>query len=61
VTVTNDDGTTHTWTADAGQADSWNSGELVPGAGFTHGFATAGTFSYYCSLHTFMTGSVVVG
>ena len=61
MTVTNNDGTKHTWTANAGQPDSWNSGDLTSGAAFTHAFATAGTFAYHCTIHPFMTGTVVVG
>jgi plastocyanin len=60
VTVTNND-VTHTWTADTGQNDSWNSGDLITGAAFTHRFGIAGTFSYHCTIHPFMTGTVVVG
>jgi len=62
VTVTNNDGMTkHSWTAVAGQADSWNSGEFLGGAAFAHTFGIAGTFSYYCTVHSFMTGTVIVG
>jgi plastocyanin len=61
VTVTNNDGTNHTWTADAGQTDSWDSGDLTRGGAFTHLFGTVGTFRYHCTLHPFMTGNVVVG
>jgi plastocyanin len=61
VTVMNNDGMTHTWTADAGQTDDWSSGDLVGGAAFTHVFGTAGTFRYHCMIHPFMTGTVLVG
>jgi plastocyanin len=30
------------------------------GQTFTHTFDTAGTFKYHCSIHPFMTGSIVV-
>src|SRR5262249_43814651 len=36
------------------------SGELVSGARFSHTFATAGTFGFYCQIHTFMRGEVEV-
>ena len=61
MTVTNAEQIKHTWTADAGQTDSWNSGDLISAAAFMHSFGTAGTFSYHCTIHPFMTGTVVVG
>jgi plastocyanin len=61
VTVANNDGMKHTWTADAGQADNWDSGDLTSGASFSHVFGAAGTFRYHCTIHGFMTGTVVVG
>jgi plastocyanin len=57
VTVRNDDTTTHTWTADAG---AWDSGHLAPGAMSQHTFSTSGTFTYHCSIHPSMTGTVAV-
>lgn len=61
MTVTNNDNTQHTWTADTAQADTWDSGSLAIGAAFSHTFGAAGTYSYHCSIHPFMTGTVVVG
>jgi len=57
VTWTNDDTTTHTVTSDSGAFDS---GNLSPGATFTHQFNDAGTFPYHCSIHTFMKGTITV-
>jgi plastocyanin len=54
---TNNDGTSHTVTADDG---SFNSGNIAPGASFTKKFNTKGTFAYHCSIHPMMTASVVV-
>lgn len=54
---TNNDGTTHTVTADDG---SFDSGNIAPGASFTKQFNTKGTFAYHCSIHPMMTASVVV-
>jgi len=48
----------HTVTADDG---SFDSGTLQPSQSFSHTFWNAGTVSYHCSIHPFMTGSVVVG
>lgn len=47
----------HTSTADEG---AWASPFLDPGDAFTQTFATAGTFTYHCEPHAFMTGRVVV-
>ena|SRR5690242_984740 len=54
---TNNDGVTHTVTADDG---SFDSGSLTNGASFSHTFSTAGTYTYHCSIHTTMTGTVTV-
>jgi plastocyanin len=43
--------------ADGGQ---WSSGNIAPGSHFTTTFNTAGTFTYHCSLHPNMVGTVKV-
>jgi plastocyanin len=64
VTWTNDDTTLHTVTS--GSAESGDSGAqfdssyLAAGKTFQHKFDTAGTFDYYCTLHPFMKGKVIV-
>jgi plastocyanin len=60
VTVTNKDSTTHTWTADSGDAVTWTSPDLSPGSSFSFTFSKPGTYSYHCKIHPSMTGSVVV-
>ena len=61
VTWTNDTGTAHTITPDAGQAPSWSSHDIAgQGATFQFSFATAGTYAYHCNLHAGMTGVVHV-
>jgi plastocyanin len=55
VTWVNNDGITHTVTADNG---SFNSGNITPGNSFTHTFSAVGAVSYHCSIHPMMTGSV---
>ena len=59
---TNDGATAHTVTADDG---SWDSGNLDPGATYTHTFDTAGVYPYSSRYHGSprqgMTGTVVVG
>jgi plastocyanin len=39
---------------------SFDSGRLTTGLDFAHRFEQAGTFTYYCSVHPFMTGEVDV-
>jgi len=64
VTWTNGDTTLHTVTS--GSAEGGDSGKvfdssyLAAGKTFEHKFDTAGTFDYYCTLHPFMKGKVVV-
>jgi plastocyanin len=50
--------TPHTVTSDDGLFDSE---VLNPGESFMFTFPEAGTFSYHCEIHPFMTGSVTVG
>jgi plastocyanin len=54
---TNQDGATHTVTADDGAFDS---GNLAGGKSFSFTFEEAGTFAYHCNIHQSMTGTVVV-
>ncbi len=60
VTWTNNGPTTHTVTSDSGSAMSFDSGKLAAGGTFTEAFPTAGTFTYHCTIHPSMTGSVIV-
>jgi plastocyanin len=63
VTFVNDDATLHTavsGTADSGPSGVFDSGYLAKGKSFQHTFDKAGTFDYYCTLHPFMVGQVVV-
>lgn len=56
VTWRNNDQTTHTTTAGGGQ---W-SGTVAAGGSFSRQFTASGTYEYHCSLHAYMTGTVVV-
>jgi plastocyanin len=65
VTWTNDDTTLHTATSGSPEGggasgSEFDSSYLAAGKTFQHTFASAGTFDYYCTLHPFMTGKVVV-
>ena len=59
-------GTTVTWTWNSGAEEhnvtvsDASSGDKSGGATYSRQFATAGTFSYHCTLHAGMTGSVLV-
>jgi len=50
-------GTSHTTTSNNGL---WDSGMLTPGDTFRHRFRRRGTFSYHCSIHARMTGTITV-
>lgn len=55
--VTNNDTTTHTFTADDG---SFDSGNIEPGGTFEVTLDQPGTVSYHCSIHSSMKGSITV-
>ena len=60
VRVTNLDGFLHTWTSSAGQAVSWDSGDLSQGGSYSFQFSTAGTYTYICRHHGQMHGTITV-
>lgn len=57
VTFVNHDTTNHTVTADRGAFDL---GNLDQGQSMTFRFSKAGTYSYHCTYHPFMHGTVIV-
>lgn len=58
VTWTNNTGLTHTSTSDTG---AWDTGNIAMGqTSRAISFNTPGTFTYHCSIHPSMTGSVIV-
>jgi plastocyanin len=61
---TNNDNTAHTVTEGNPSGNTppngFDSGIVAPGNAFTHAFAAAGTVQYYCTLHPFMLGEVIV-
>lgn len=54
---TNTGPSSHTTTSNTG---IWDSGSMSSGQSFSQVFNTAGTFSFHCTLHPFMTGSIIV-
>src|SRR5579862_7535629 len=57
VTWTNNGPSNHTSTSDSG---AWDSGVVQPGKSFSFKFNTPGTFSYHCSIHPSMKGTITV-
>lgn len=57
VQFSNTDSIEHHPTADDG---SWNGDLTASGGAFSKTFATAGTYTYHCSIHPNMTGTIVV-
>jgi len=62
VTWTNDDSAVHTVTSLSipTGAQAFNDGSLSPGATFSVTFTAPGTYQYHCSIHPWMTGTVIV-
>jgi plastocyanin len=58
VTWTNGTDAPHTVTSDSG--GELASGTIAANGTFSHTFATAGSFAYHCTIHTYMTGEIVV-
>ena len=57
VTWVNNGRAPHTSTADDG---AWDSGTLQPGESFSFTFDQAGTYTYLCTIHPDMTGTITV-
>jgi len=55
----NESGVPHTVTADQGEWTA-ESGSLGDGETFTFDFTAAGTYTYFCSIHPSMEGSITV-
>lgn len=55
---TNMDNVAHTVTSDSGT--ELHSGTLSTGDTYSHIFTKAGTYTYHCSIHTMMKGTVIV-
>lgn len=64
VVWTNQDSASHTVTSgdpSAGPSGTFDSGLIKPGDTFKHTFTSAGTTSYFCTVHPWMTGKIIVG
>ena len=57
VTWINTDGFNHNVVSDS---SLFNSGNIAGGASFSHTFTLAGTYPYTCTLHSNMTGTIIV-
>lgn len=61
---TNMDSTTHTVTSGQPSGNDtgtvFDSGQIAPDATYSFIFMTPGTYNYFCSIHPWMTGQVVV-
>ena len=57
VTWTNSDASAHTVMSDT---SAFASGSLATGQTYAFTFAKAGTYTYHCAIHNYMTGTVVV-
>jgi YVTN family beta-propeller protein len=55
VTFTNNDAVAHTSTS-----ATWDSGDIRPGQSFTLTPTQPGSYTYHCSIHPFMTGTLIV-
>lgn len=60
VTWTNNDSVDHTVTSQAGENYSFDSGIISPDGTYQYTFDNVGTYSYYCTVHPYMTGTVIV-
>jgi plastocyanin len=60
VTWTNYDGATHTIVSDTGSPAPFSSDSLSPGASYTFTFTQPGTYTYHCSIHPSMKGTITV-
>ena len=57
VVFKNSDSVAHTVSA---TDESFDSGDMAPGASWSHLFAKAGTYTYLCTYHRYMQGTVIV-
>jgi len=64
VTWLNDSGVIHTVTSgnpQEGPDGTFDSGIIMSGDTFSHTFTEASNYQYFCTIHPWMTGTVIVG
>jgi plastocyanin len=57
---TNQDGAPHTIVSDTGSPAAFSSDSLSSGASYTFTFTQPGTYTYHCSIHPSMKGTIMV-
>jgi plastocyanin len=60
VTWVNQDAASHAIASDNSSSVAFSSDPLPTGASYNFTFATPGTFTYHCSIHPSMTGTIIV-
>ena len=60
VTWTNQDGASHTIVSDTGSPVAFSSDSLSSGASYSFTFTQPGTYTYHCSIHPTMKGTIIV-
>ena len=60
VTWINQDGPTHTVVSDSGSPVVFSSDPLSNGASYKFTFTQPGTYTYHCSIHPSMKGTIIV-
>ena len=61
VTWVNEDGASHTVVSDDGSKFPFTSPQLANGDSYPMAFTQAGTYTYHCSIHPSMKGTIIVG
>jgi plastocyanin len=57
---TNQDGAPHTIVSDTGSPIAFSSDSLASGASYSFTFTQPGTYTYHCSIHPSMKGTIIV-
>ena len=57
---TNQDGAPHAIVSDIGSPVAYSSGSIPPGSFYGFGFTQQGTYTYHCSIHPSMKGTIIV-
>ena len=60
VTWVNQDGAPHTIVSDTGSPAAFSSDSLSTGTSYTFTFTRPGTYTYHCSIHPSMKGTIMV-